>query len=303
MSIIQKNMRKEGGEMVFKPHLENIKATITSYTPIYELENYIPEFCSITWLEDIQDTDQFLKEKGMTRLDMVREMFSYRTLPTALETVRITFFLEGLDMTNVTHIIRHRMFSFSAQSTDPVSMENHDILTNAAYEKHPELQERAISLVTQLNDLYKDSIDAGINYYDARHYQPRAKEAKYFMSGNIKDFVAFINARLGRTNQPTSDNILALRMRQEILRVYPEVADILAKQMNPESVQRHYASSINSKMNMNTFPPDKLHAKYLKDNGIEIGKDVKFNHPKPKDEYETQEDFEKLFNNILEGKQ
>jgi len=231
----------------------------------------------------------------MTRNDMVMEMFNWRTLPTALETVRMTFFLEGLDLTNVTHIIRHRLFSFSAQSTDPASMEGHDILENDAFLQNPELLERSRQLAKDANQLYIDALDSGMSFYDARHYQPRAKEAKYFMSGNIKDFIGFVNTRLGRTNQPTSDNILALRMRQEILKVYP----FLEGQMLVEKVQAHYAHAINDKMNMNTYPPDALHRTYLERNGIKWS-NAKFNHPKPRDEYSCNEPFNKLVEEITQ---
>jgi len=295
-------MSEEEVGMIFKPHLESIKATIVNHTNLKDLESYIPEFCGITWMENIDDIDAFLESRKMTRMDMVKEMFERRTLPTALETVRLTFFLEGLDLTNVTHVIRHRSFSFSAQSSDPVSMAKHDILTNPAFDKNPELKKKAETLCLAANALYKDALEAGLSYYDARHYQPRAKEAKYFMSGNIKDFIMFINQRLGRMNQPTSDNILALRMRQEILKAYPDISKILQKQMLPEAVQKHYVGAINSKMNLNTFPPDELHQKYMDENGIKVKKSTKFSHPKPKDTYDTFKDFQKLFNKILKGK-
>jgi len=283
-------------EMKFKNHLTNIKATLVDYTPVDTLMKYIPEFCAITWLEGIEQTDEFLRSRKMDRADMLIEMFNWRTLPTALETVRMTFFLEGLDLTNVTHIIRHRLFSFSAQSTDPATMEGHDILENDAFLQNPELLERSRRLANDANRLYIDALDSGMSFYDARHYQPRAKEAKYFMSGNIKDFIGFINTRLGRTNQPTSDNILALRMRQAILEVYP----FLEKHMPPEQVQKHYAHSIGNKMNMNTFPPDKFHKEYLDKNRIHQH-GIDYNHDKPRDEYECNKPFEILFGQILRG--
>ena len=281
------------GEMEFKNHLQSIKATLVNYTSVAELESYIPEFCAITWLEDIKQTERFLKSRGMNRQDMVMEMFHYRTLPTALETVGLTFFLEGLDLTNVTHIIRHRLFSFSAQSTDPTSMEGHDILENDAFTADPELHERAVKLCEMANELYIDALNKGLSFYDARHYQVRAKEAKYFMSGNIKDFVSFVNTRLGRTNQPTSDNILALRIRQQILEVYP----FLEYQMPVEKIQNHYISAINCKMNMNTFPPDALHREELHKRGIDWS-DAKFNHPKPREESYHMRKFNKLVEEI-----
>jgi len=277
--------------MKFKNHLQSIKATVYSAPTLQHLDQYIPEFTSLTWLEEIDQIDKFMVDRGLDRRGIVEEMFARRTLPTALETVRITFLLEGLDLTNVTHIIRHRMFSFSAQSTDPVTMENHAILENDAFTG--KLKERAQKLCEDANELYKDALAEGLSFYDARHYQVRAKEAKYFMSGNIKDFIDFINVRLGRTNQPTSDNILAAAMRKELIKLYPMIED----QMPTEKLQMHYIGAINEKMNMNTYPPDALHSKYMFANGIDWS-DAKFNHSIPRDKYPHMDNFNTVFKGL-----
>jgi len=281
-------------KMKFKNHLESIKATLVDYPSIERLAKYIPDFVAITWMENAHQINLFLNERDLTRKEMVDEMFARRTLPTAMETVRLTFFLEGLDLGGVTHVIRHRMFSYSAQSTDPATMEGHDILENDAFEEHPDLKARARKLCEDANNLYIDAIDRGMSFYDARQYMPRAKECKYYMSGDLAQFINFINVRLGRQNQPTSDNILALRMRQEIIKVYPQVE----KWIPVEQVQWHYINAMEHKMNLNTYPPDKLHRKAME------GKvpPVKFGHEKPRDEYSCNDHFEKLFNEILEGK-
>ncbi len=283
-------------EMRFKNHLESIKVTLMDYTPIEKLAQYIPEFVSMTWLEEKEDIKTFMEERQLTRSELVNEMFARHTLPTALETVRMTFFLEGLDLTNVTHVIRHRLFSYSSQSSDPTSMEGHDILENDAFLENKELLERSRQLCEDANQLYKDALDSGMSYYDARHYMPRAKEAKYFMSGDVAQFIAFINTRLGRQNQPTSDNILALRMRQAILKVYPQ----LERWIPIQQVQMAYIVCINEKSNLNTYPPDEMHRVYLEGAGINY-KDAEFQHPKSREDYSCNDHFEELFLNIVKG--
>lgn len=278
--------------MKFKNHLKNIKATLMDYPSMDKLKSYIPEFVSITWLEQKEDIDDFMKKRGLTREGLVKEMFEGRTLPTALETVRLTFFIEGLDLTGVTHLIRHRLFSFSAQSTDPVSMENHDILDNDAFIDKPQLLKRAHKICNDMNELYKDSLKEGLTFYDARHYMPRAKEAKYFMSGNIKDFLMFIKVRLGVQCQPTSDRILALKMRKEILKVYPFL------KIPTESVEWHYINAIDQKMNLNTYPPSELHKSKLKELGIDWS-NIKFSHPKPRDEYSHIKNYKNIEKSLI----
>ena len=274
--------------MKFKNHLENIKVTLMDYPTVKDLKKYIPEFVAITWLKEKEDVEKFMKEKNLTRTDLVKEMFAGRTLPTALETVRLTFFIEGLSLTGVTHLIRHRMFSFSAQSTDPTDyLKDHDILDNNAFIENPELLKRAHKICEDSNKLYEDAIESGMTFYDARQYMPRAKECKYFMSGNIKDWISFIKVRLGKQNQPHEDRILALQLRKEILKIYPFL-DIPI-----EVTEWHYLNSINEKMNLNNFPPTKRHEAELKRMGIDWSK-AEFCHKKPKRDYPGMKKFKEL---------
>jgi len=289
--MYEKKPPKEKSSMKFKNHLKSIKATLVDYPTMKDLEKYIPEFCAITWMDGIEDIDEFMKDRKLDRRAMVMAMFNRQTLPTSLETVRLTFFLEGLDLTNVTHLIRHRLFAFSAQSTDPRSMENHDILTNDAWAEHGDLCTDAKALCMQANELYKKALRRGLTYYDARHYMPRAKESKYFMSGSIKDYLIFLKTRLGRQNQPTSDNILAMRIRQEILRVYPFL------KIPVEEVQWAYLTNVDKKMNLNTFPPDLTHQQKLNELGMST-EGIKFDHPRPRDLYTHMGAFDQLFNKI-----
>ncbi len=278
----------------FRNHLGSISATLYSYPTVEQLETYIPEFVSLTWLQEIGEVDAFLKSRNMTRRDAVMEMFNWRTLPTALETVRLTFLLEGISMTGVTHIIRHRLFSFSAQSTDPVTAANHPILENEAFLEDPELLEKSRKLAKDSHDLYNLALSKGLSYYDARHYMPRAKENKYFMSGSIKDFLMFYRTRASVQNQPTEDRVLALRIRQAILAVYP----FLESQMPTVITENHYCNAINEKFNLNTYPPSSHHEKVLKDRGVDFSS-IEFDHHVKKEDYTCVQTAEVLMNKII----
>lgn len=281
--------------MKFKNHLENIKVTLMDYPTIEQLESYIPEFCGITWMDEMEDIDKVMKERGLDRNGMVMEMFNYRTLPTALETVRLTFVIEGLTVTDVTHLIRHRLFSYSAQASDPKPTSSYDILENDAFLEDEELTAKSRQLCQDAEDLYALALEKGLTYFDARHYAIRAKESKYFVSGNIKDIIMYLRTRLGRMNQPTSDNIIAMRIRQAILKVYPFLKDKIPSQ----EVQWIYLKNVKEKMNVNTFPPDAFHREAAKKAGIDF-EGVKFAHDKPRDEYSHMDKFEKLFKKIEE---
>ena len=104
----------DGVNTDFVDHLDSIKVKLVSCPPIEELRNYIPDFCTATWAEDpfhSGDISDYEKDK------MIWMLFNGKLLPTAFETINCTFTIDGIDTQFVTHLIRHRAFSFSAQCT------------------------------------------------------------------------------------------------------------------------------------------------------------------------------------------
>lgn len=281
---------KKSGRRIakFKNHLEAITATPLQTMSLEDLDKFIPEFVMMTWCDDIEDLDKKILSR-MSRRDIVMHMFEGRTLPTALETVRLTFSISGLTATGVTHLIRHRNFSFSAQTTDSRDARDDAYLRNDSIDINPELKRQFTKLCQQLNNFYCDAVDSGISLYDARQLMPRAVEATYNMSGCITDFMRFINVRLGRQNQPTEDNILAMRLRDHILDIYP----FLAKKMPIEPMEWHYINAVKYEVSLNTFEPSTQHQAIL-DNQVTAEEQGEFYHNWKRDDALEQEKFHKL---------
>lgn len=288
--------RKTGRrEAKFVNHLQYIKATPIQAMTMEDLEKFIPEFVMMTWLDEVDDLDKNILSR-MSRRDVVKHMFDGRTLPTALETVRLTFTVEGLSATGVTHLIRHRNFSFSAQTTDSRDARNDVFLTNDAIDVRPNLKERFRFLCQELMDFYTDAVDDGVSLYDARCIMPRALEAKYNMSGCITDYIRFINTRLGRQNQPTEDNILAMRLRDEILNLYP----FLASKMPIEPIEWHYVKATPFNVSLNTYMPSEKHENLVRDEALSKGEhynNYEYYHMWRRDEEKHQTNFHNLMNN------
>ena len=103
--------------------LESINVRILNAPSTLDLENYIAEFCSGTW-QDIPKRDFTSKEKKQA----VKDLFDGYLLPTALETIKITFIIEGMDIADVMHLIRHRLMGFSASGSGDRDMRNDRII-------------------------------------------------------------------------------------------------------------------------------------------------------------------------------
>ena len=155
----------------FHDHLDSIKTKLVSSPSIEELRNYIPDFCTATWAEqpfNKGSLSDYEKDK------MIWMLFNGKLLPTAFETINCTFTIEGVDTQFVTHLIRHRAFSFSAQCTGDRTQRNDDAVVPHAIINSPEMYERYKQLVNDTKQLYADMVDTKqISVMDARHILPK----------------------------------------------------------------------------------------------------------------------------------
>ena len=95
----------------FKNNLDSIKVTLMQAPSMDDLRKYLPGFANATWSEAPDDYDNLSIEK---KDELIRDVFLGKTLPTALETINLNFRIEGISLQEVTHIIRYRNASFSA---------------------------------------------------------------------------------------------------------------------------------------------------------------------------------------------
>lgn len=225
----------------FKNNLDAIKITLMQAPTMDDLRKYLPGFANATWSEFPGDYDNLSIEK---KDELIREVFLGKTLPTALETINLNFRFEGISLQEVTHIIRYRNASFSADCsgdkwwTDkaalvPSSIENSKgPLTEMEYEKYREntgrefcptdFYSRYKKIVEEAKQLYCDMIDSKkISIMDARYILPRCLETFYYVRISLKDALHFIKQRIDKQIQPETDNVIAYQMYCEILRQYP----------------------------------------------------------------------------------
>lgn len=225
--------------------LENIKVTLLSYTSYENLLEYIPELVTATWNENIEDFRKTLTEKD--KKEIMKLLFSEKLIPTALKSIQITILLEGITTHDVTHIIRHSGLNFAADCTGDKYIMNRNLIVPSFLEDAPEeYKTRYIELMKNSYKLYDDicnNLCDKVHIQDARLVLPRTLETFYYITGSLYDFMRFLQQRIDLQVQPKSDNIIALRIYEQLAKVYPLHIDIDHKNTFYCSESSHQLSS------------------------------------------------------------
>lgn len=219
----------------FKNNLDSIKVTLMQAPTMDDLRKYLPGFANATWSEAPDDYDNLSIEK---KDELIRDVFLGKTLPTALETINLNFRIEGISLQEVTHIIRYRNASFSADCsgdkwwTNKAALVPNSIQNSNGDNSNPfdddDFYSRYKEIVEMSKQLYCDMINSKkISIMDARYILPRCLETYYYMRISLKDALHFIKQRIDKQIQPETDNVIAYQMYCEILRQFPVANGII----------------------------------------------------------------------------
>lgn len=227
--FIKRKIKSWNGKIV--NDLSNIKVTLLNYTPYSHLCKYIPELVTATWNENIQEFRDTLLPKD--RDEIMKLCFEGKLIPTALKSIPITILIEGITTHDVTHLLRHSGLSFAADCTGDKYIVDRPIILPSFFNDCPEEYVfRYLDLQKQSYELYDDicnNLGTKVHIQDARLVLPRTMETFYYVTGSLFDFIKFLNQRIDMQVQPKSDNILALKLYKELLKVYPIKININAR--------------------------------------------------------------------------
>ena len=227
--FIKRKIKSWNGKYV--NDLNNIKVTLLNYTPYNHLTKYLPELVTATWNENIQEfRDTLLPED---RDEIMKLVFAGKLIPTALKSVPVTILIEGITTHDVTHLLRHSGLSFAADCTGDKYITDRPIIVPSFLDDCPdEYLARYIALQQESYKLYDDicnNLGTKVHIQDARLVLPRTMETFYYVTGSLFDFIKVLQQRIDMQVQPKSDNILALRIYEELKKVYPINIDINAR--------------------------------------------------------------------------
>ena len=203
----------------FRNGLDAVNVRMLDCPSNEDLMAYIPEFASGTW-QDTPKTD-FTDEE---RAKVIDDLFAGYILPTALETIKMTFIIEGIDLVDVCHLIRHRTLSFSAQGTGDRDLRHDDVLVKPSIWNNPKYEDRFERLMYDAKQLYADiTDDPNMPILDARTFMPRCTSNYYYVSGDLKAIMAFVGQRKDESIEPESINIFAIKLWTEVVKRFPQL--------------------------------------------------------------------------------
>lgn len=235
---------------VFKNNLDSIKVTLLDHPDQENVINYMSMFLDATWVDTPSESANMSKDK---KIQYLKDCIAGKALPTALETMQFTFLIEGISLQEVTHILRTRTASFSADCSADKWWTHKAALVPNAIQNSPELYERYKKLVEETKQLYCDIIDSRqISIMDARYILPRCLETFYYMSIDFKNLVSFLHQRFDRQIQPETDNVLAYKMYDELITEMP----IFKGLIDIDEVPRHWVATSRTGKCTNLYKPE-----------------------------------------------
>lgn len=244
----------EGQQTEFKNNLESIKVNLVQAPSFEEIKSYGVPFANGTWADNPMEIMGTLTEEQKDL--MMYHVFTNKILPTTMETIRLNFTIEGIDITTVTHILRYRRAVFSAECSGDKWLNHKSILVPTSIQNSPELYERFKEITEQAKQLYSDMINTKqITVQDARSVLPRGIETFYFMSMSLKDAMMFIYDRIDKQIQPVVDNVIAYQMIKALISKYP----ILVKVFTLDYIHRpakFYIDTARQTRATNWYRPD-----------------------------------------------
>lgn len=247
----------ENPQTLYNLQHDVIKVQLVDAPSWDRLLNYIPEFVESTWLDNPPENKLPLTKEE--RETIVLDALAGKCLPTALETIRLTFLVSGLDLIDVTHLIRHRTLSFAAQCSGDRDLRMDDAVVKPSIMCNDVFFERFVNIVKEAKQLYVDMVDSKwVPLLDARTILPRCLSNFYFVSGNIKDIMAFIKTRKDEAIQPESDNLLAMRMWEAIAHHWPKILDVV--DMDFGGTDHFYVKTAKGPYNSRVYMPKPANA-------------------------------------------
>ena len=208
----------------YKNNLDSIKVELVNYPTLETLKNYVPDWANATWNKYPGQS----RDEGDKDLQYINDSVKGTVLPSLLETIQLTFLLDGIDLIAVTHILRHRGAAFSADCSGDKMWHEKDSLVPSSIQQSAEIYEKYKKAVELCKEVYCDAINSKkISIMDARYILPRNLSTFYYMHMSLRDVIGFIKQRMDKQIQPETDNLIAYKMYLEIIKVYPFLKGIV----------------------------------------------------------------------------
>lgn len=272
----------------FKNLLKSIDVKLIMSPRYEDIINACIPFANATWVDEpIEIKNMSNKSKDL----FMYHIFARKILPQTLENISLTFCIDGITLQEVTHILRNRRATFSAECSGDKFLHDKEFLVPSSIECNKDFFERYKEICLKAKELYCDMVNSKeVNIQDARYIMPRSLETFYYMRMDLGEAIRFIYDRIDRQIQPQSDNIIAYKMMIELCKTYP----ILSKIIGVKFLRRKadwYCKTARQYRATNWYRPNE-------DNDCFEYNEKDFIYDKCRDEMPGSEVFNKIFNEV-----
>lgn len=179
----------------FHRHTEGIKVKLWQAPKPLEAARTIASFYHSTWGDPIHP-EEFSRKEAYEWAEIVA---SGKGLPNCLETVNLTFSVDGLTRASTHQLVRTRVgagFGQQNGSNTNWSEFNFRIPESWFQQMKVEQRQQALDMVHELHDRYLEMIEAGVPFQDARYILPMGLMTTLVGTYNLLSLKGTVNRRL-----------------------------------------------------------------------------------------------------------
>lgn len=242
----------------FVNNLNSIDVSLVMAPEYEDIREGCIAFANATWADEPWSKEDIRNNMSEATMDkFMYHIFTKKILPTTMENISLTFLIDGISLVEVTHILRYRGATFSAECTGDKFLHDKEFLVPQSITAVEEFNEEYERICLDAKNLYCAMVNSGgVNIHDARFILPRSLETYYYMRMNLKDAMLFIYDRIDKQIQPQADNVIAYGMIKCLVEKYP----ILARIFTPAYLHRQadfFVKTAGQYRSTNWYMPDK----------------------------------------------
>ena len=213
---------------IFKDHLNSIRVDLISgFDKNIDLTAYA--FQQATWRNDpyIPGVDKSEDKRIKTNLKL--NVLEGNGLPLSLELYDFVFCVSGINRVITHQIVRNRIgATYSQQCSGDKDWRHHNVLVPRSIFNNQEIHKAFVKNVLDCKHSYCNMLDSlEIPILDARKILPHCMETFIYVKFNLVTLTNFIKKRDCVQTQEPEMVILARRMRDSVVKKYPQFENLL----------------------------------------------------------------------------
>lgn len=222
--------------------MKNIK--VSSLNKSHENpEEFIANIVNLTFSKKLNTADkpnELLLDKNRAKLTTLKNVIEMNHTG-MLEHVNCTYLVQGASRSFLSQITRHRLFSFVSASQHYMDYSDFAdfVIPIEIEEQGPETVKKYLEANKQALLAYQKLINDGIKAEVARQVLPNSMRNNLIITGNLREWMNFMNLRL--CNRNTSEIQYVAHLIKEDLKEYvPTIAEYMGPDcLNGPCTQKH----------------------------------------------------------------